>query len=443
MSNASIGPTTDDLWAHRNDRGAPSGGLLTMPPAPERRPSIWDRAEGVPGLGLLADPERRARIGLALAGMSMRPNEALIESFRSDLEDGREAERTQRLAAWLGAQDNPTAQNLGALLAAGVPDGMAGTLLGAMQPPEPERPVIEGGMVFDPVTGELLHDYRQTDPATAPETWQTLTPEEAAQLGLPEGGVYERSSRGNLGVVTPAPEGKGGPELSDVTGFQTSYRGEEAVKRMQAMGNAYGSLRVAAENNDPMAMVYAYVKMLDPTSVVRETETGMVASSTSIDQALLGQINGWLNGDPLPPQVQERIMRTAEGMYNDAAAAYAPVFDQYAGTAEFYGLPADQGPIDYRRAWEPIPPLASAPAAPAPAPAPAAASSSAPAPVAEPAQPPAGLPSIAPGEVPLMDRADIEAVLDAYEAAGQPIPPRLANLLRQRAQQLSGEANGG
>jgi hypothetical protein len=53
-----------------NDRMA---GLLA-PQEPARRPSIWDRLEGVPILGGLADPDRRARLAMGFNSMTLNPD---------------------------------------------------------------------------------------------------------------------------------------------------------------------------------------------------------------------------------------------------------------------------------------------------------------------------------------------------------------------------------
>lgn len=149
------------------------GGLLSMPEQAPRRPSLWDH---VPGL---ADPDRRSRMIIALQGMTMNPNEGLVHMAQGDLDASRKSAEQQRMMAWLAQQ--PGGEQFAAMMGAGFDaNGVASAYL---QSQAPKAPVIEGGMVFDPVTGEMIHDYRQQDgqdPTTAMQNYQALV-----ALGVP------------------------------------------------------------------------------------------------------------------------------------------------------------------------------------------------------------------------------------------------------------------
>lgn len=428
--------------ARSTSTGAPSMPPLTMPPQAQE-PEFWDRFQGTPGLGWLADDNRRRDFAIALEGLRMNPNQARIESLRERTTQSRADQRTGRLVDFLTANG---ATDAAAMLAAGFsPEVAVAPWLQSRQPQAPAEPIVtDGGLVLNP-DGSIRYDHRTGAAPAVPPRYMTGADVAGMFPGVEVADPAALYVMGPDGIPKPV-EGTGGaagedaPGLSDATAFQSSYRGEGAVKRMQDVGNAYGNMQAAAQNNDHMALVYSYVKLLDPTSVVRETETGMVASSSSLPDALMGQINGWLSGEPLPQPVIERILRTGELYYGEAEAAFAPVYDQYAGTAEFYGLPPEQGPIDYRREWEPLPPPEGAEDAAAPAVVPAA---PVPTPVVPPPAPTGAAPVVNPGEIPLMNAEGIIAILDAYEASGQPIPPRIANMLRQRAEQLEAEGVSG
>lgn len=72
--------------------------------------------------------------------------------------------------------------------------------LAKMVNPEPQKLMSVGNTVFDPTTRQPIYQapFAPRDPAQAPETWQTLNPEEARAMGYPEGVIVQRSSRGQL-----------------------------------------------------------------------------------------------------------------------------------------------------------------------------------------------------------------------------------------------------
>lgn len=125
----------------RNTEQAPMAqpmGLLTPTVSANnepRRPSIWDRIGNVPGLGVLADPEARARMAIALSGMSLNPNQGLIEMNSQFLDDRRDDRRTNQTIAYLESLGRG---DLAAAIAAGLP---ASDALGiALAPPQQAEP---------------------------------------------------------------------------------------------------------------------------------------------------------------------------------------------------------------------------------------------------------------------------------------------------------------
>lgn len=79
---------------------------------------------------------------------------------------------------------------------------------GALQPQAPRGPVA--GPIFGPAP-------KPKDPPAPKTSYRTLTPAEAAEMGLPEGGVYQVSSEGNVSTVTsPKDAGKKPPTPQDL-----------------------------------------------------------------------------------------------------------------------------------------------------------------------------------------------------------------------------------
>jgi peptidoglycan LD-endopeptidase CwlK len=92
------------------------------------KPSFWDK------LGPLSDPDRRARLAIALEGMTLNPNKGLIESAQAGIESRRETASMNRTAEWLRLQGHG---DLADAMMTGALD--AKTALGLAKPKEKDQ----------------------------------------------------------------------------------------------------------------------------------------------------------------------------------------------------------------------------------------------------------------------------------------------------------------
>ncbi len=69
--------------------------------APAAKKGMWDNFLG----GALADPDKRARIAMALEGMTLNPNQALIDSLKSGVERRAGDSTRNKTAEWLRGQN--------------------------------------------------------------------------------------------------------------------------------------------------------------------------------------------------------------------------------------------------------------------------------------------------------------------------------------------------
>ena len=115
ISPGAIGPMTGSNQPQRT--GAPMGLLDTQPAQqPEQKKSgFWDNFAG----GLLADPDRRAKIGIALEGMTLNPNRGLIQNLQSGIDTRKEQAVANRTIEWLAKQ--PGGQKFAELAASAGP----------------------------------------------------------------------------------------------------------------------------------------------------------------------------------------------------------------------------------------------------------------------------------------------------------------------------------
>jgi len=131
--------------------GGMAGGNVTMSTMggqQEQAPSIWNNLFG----GALADPDKRARLAIALEGMTLNPNQALIqtqaEGIKSRADEKKAATEINRTAAWLRSQGR---DDLAAAVESGALGGRDAAGI-AMQPKPKVEPMS--------AAGKLEADYR-------------------------------------------------------------------------------------------------------------------------------------------------------------------------------------------------------------------------------------------------------------------------------------------
>lgn len=95
--------------------------------------------------------------------------------------------------------------------------------------------------------------------------------------------------------------------------LRSDYNALPAVKEYRVAIQALAaSLKRGSDGSGDTALIYDYVKALDPTSVVREAEVGMAASGASTVEAAAAKLKkefGIDGGGNLPPEVRNRLRR--------------------------------------------------------------------------------------------------------------------------------------
>lgn len=90
-----------------------------------------------------------------------------------------------------------------------------------------------------------------------------------------------------------------------------------------------------------IALVYSFMKMLDPTSVVREGEFATAENAGGIDSKITTLYNNVLNGQRLSPQVRKDFVTQAGRQYSQQAQTYQQIKKKYADLASKLGLDPD------------------------------------------------------------------------------------------------------
>ena len=151
----------------------------------------------------------------------------------------------------------------------------------------------------------------------------------------------------------PDAEGKLRKEYSDAT------KGYQEVK--SAYGRVLASQETAAGD---LALIFNYMKMLDPGSVVREGEFATAQNAAGVPDRIKNLYNNLNKGERLNPEQRKMFAKQAEGLFNQARSQEQTVRQGIDRIARGYGLNTEN--IFYE-AVESVPTAPGAPAAPAPA----------------------------------------------------------------------------
>lgn len=169
---------------------------------------------------------------------------------------------------------------------------------------------------------EALSDERLEAAAKAADVLSPPEPKEYEQgKGVMEGFAFDRST----GRFSIAPEVKsrlltrpqGDLKMSDIRDINN-----DVTKLTQnAVGVREGAKALIDIGDSPtpaqaVAAIFKFMKSLDPTSVVRQEEQGLVANASGPMEAFAGYINKLSGQGPLTPEVMRDIIKTASGLAN-------------------------------------------------------------------------------------------------------------------------------
>lgn len=101
--------------------------------------------------------------------------------------------------------------------------------------------------------------------------------------------------------------------------------------------------RIQASAKDPsaagdLALIFNYMKTLDPGSTVREGEFATAQNSGSVPDRVWATYNKIKNGERLAPEQRKDFVSRAEKLYNSQADIQKKTIDQYTQMSERYGL---------------------------------------------------------------------------------------------------------
>jgi hypothetical protein len=196
------------------------------------------------------------------------------------------------------------------------------------------------------------------DQALLEASLRSSGPEDLVVVADPTSPTGQRFVPKSQAAGLPAPGAEGGAKLSDVSTFRGQYIRESGgfaeVKR------AYNSIQTALKSPSPagdLSVIFNYMKMLDPTSVVRESEAAAVAATGSFGERLKAAGERLLGGERLTPAMRADFASQAHGAFTASREQQEQLQTQWKEMAVGSGLDPDLAVPDYigdSRDWKPV-----------------------------------------------------------------------------------------
>lgn len=211
------------------------------------------------------------------------------------------------------------------------------------------------------------------------ESFNILTPAQATAMGLPADATYQQNAR--TGQITPIVSAEATPteiRLLKATGKPVTMENVMAIRRSGAvtvnmgegqkgfenemklggafkqepiykdfndMQSAFKQVQSSLKQENPIgdtAAATKIMKLLDPGSVVRESELGIAMAATGKMDRLQNYVSNWASGNKLTPTQRQDFQNLANELYAAAGQTYNAKRGEYLVFGEKYGLDANK-----------------------------------------------------------------------------------------------------
>lgn len=296
---------------------------------------------------------------LAQAGLG-----AFLTKQGMDQEAAQAAARQQAIQQMLGLPSAPGTQMAG-------PGAGPGSAPGAVQPaggqPNQLAQVLAGPGGQDPMIQQLALQQamgQQQAQQQASVRRQERTEERDFRFDLLERQQKFKEQQQNrkqafeerLANIEATAEAGKGPKLSDIAGIRKEFRAES--KDFRTARDAFN--RVTASGKDPsaagdLALIFNYMKVLDPGSVVRESEFAQAASTGAFGERIKAAAEAIGTGRRLSQAMRDDFVNRAGLLFNEQLKSQGRLETEFTDIAEDSGVDSGKVIVDFMGPLRPKP----------------------------------------------------------------------------------------
>lgn len=195
-----------------------------------------------------------------------------------------------------------------------------------------KKPIQVGDKLVDPETYKVIGDYG--DPKT-PEDRRT-DDEREFDRAKAEGYQGDFTAWQTKGVRDREDNG-----FANEQALRKEYLGLPERKRYDDTRSAYERARSSAQlasGAGDIGLIFAYMKMLDPGSVVREGEFANAENSSGVPDKIRNLYNRVIDGERLNNNQRKEFIRAAGGLYETESGNLNRLNQRYSNIAGQYGI---------------------------------------------------------------------------------------------------------
>lgn len=173
--------------------------------------------------------------------------------------------------------------------------------------------------------------------------YRLMTPEEKQAQGLDVNSQYQIGPKGQITALG----GQGGGIRKSEAELRKEFNSLPEVKEYIKVRPQFNTLRDLAKKRNPtaqddIAIIFNYMKLLDPSSVVREGEFATAQNAAGVPDRIKNLYGQALNGTRLNQQQRKSLLDTAANYYKNYRDSYNQQAEQYRGYAKDGGLNPDR-----------------------------------------------------------------------------------------------------
>lgn len=135
---------------------------------------------------------------------------------------------------------------------------------------------------------------------------------------------------------------KGKQDMGKLTmDLRKERSGLPTTKDTAQVAAAYNKIKNAAKKPSAagdLSLIFNYMKMLDPGSVVREGEFANAQNAAGVNQRVRNMYNRLISGERLAPEQRQDFINQAKEAYGGQLAVQQQIDEQYKALAEKYGV---------------------------------------------------------------------------------------------------------
>lgn len=134
-------------------------------------------------------------------------------------------------------------------------------------------------------------------------------------------------------------------QRKDTQSLRKEYLALPTTKDSQSVTQSFNKIKEAAKKPSAagdLSLIFNYMKMLDPGSVVRESEFATAQNAAGVPDRVRNLYNRVLSGQRLGVDQRKDFVTSSGRVYDGQMKLQREFEDYYKGLAEAQGLPADQ-----------------------------------------------------------------------------------------------------